>query len=100
MRFVCRHRRHFQGSWVENVNLFREGGAENSTRTAGANILGRGSGNMCEDCGMVSKNYGMADEQLRRWCGECGRVHGAVLLSKYNQMGETAYNEMMASRLE
>ena len=33
--------------------------------------------------GQVSKNYGLLDDGIRRWCGGCGRAHGAVLLSKY-----------------
>ena len=35
---------------------------------------------MCEDCGLVSKNYGTIEENLRRWCANCAKKHGAVLL--------------------
>jgi hypothetical protein len=32
--------------------------------------------------GQVSKNYGLLDDGIRRWCGGCGRAHGAVLLTR------------------
>jgi hypothetical protein len=57
-------------------------------RPPSQNLLERADG-LCEDCGQVSKNYGIIEENLRRWCGGCGRAHGAVLLSKYqNQLVE------------
>ena len=40
--------------------------------------------NNCEQCGLVSKNYGTPKENIRRWCAACARAHGGVLLSRYN----------------
>jgi len=35
---------------------------------------------LCEDCGLLSKNYGTPQECIRRWCSGCAKQHGAVLL--------------------
>jgi hypothetical protein len=38
------------------------------------------NGGMCEQCGLVSKNYGVPEDDYRkRWCGTCAVAHGAVL---------------------
>ena len=58
--------------------------------TTGDSMADGMGGNMCEDCHKVSKNYGLPDENLRRWCCGCGKKYGAVLLSKYYQQNGTA----------
>eukprot|EP01050_Picozoa_sp_SAG11_P018863 SAG11_NODE_2917_length_2839_cov_1.643431_3_plen_185_part_00 len=61
------------------------------------------TGSMCEDCGIVSKNYGLPvprPEQCRRWCGSCAVKHGGVLLHKYNAMGSEKYFAYAAAKEE
>jgi hypothetical protein len=36
----------------------------------------------CEDCGLKQPGYGLAAEGKTRWCADCGRAKGAVLLQK------------------
>ena len=33
---------------------------------------------MCEDCGVVSRNFALPKEGISRWCGGCAKTHGAV----------------------
>eukprot|EP01052_Picozoa_sp_SAG31_P031751 SAG31_NODE_3401_length_4314_cov_2.157770_1_plen_231_part_00 len=35
---------------------------------------------LCEDCGVVSKNYGTVEERKVRWCGTCAKAHNGVVL--------------------
>ena len=36
----------------------------------------------CEDCQGKSSNFGLPDEQIRRWCMDCARSHPGSLSSK------------------
>ena len=36
----------------------------------------------CEDCQNKSSSFGLPDEQIRRWCGDCARSHPGSLSSK------------------
>jgi hypothetical protein len=39
----------------------------------------RSTHRLCEDCQLKSANYGVAASNfVRRWCGKCGRKHGAT----------------------
>ena len=35
---------------------------------------------MCEDCKDKHANFGTPTEGKKRWCGPCGKAHGAVNL--------------------
>jgi hypothetical protein len=71
---------------VNHAKQVREASQRNSSekqvrapRPAGA----RPSTSLCEDCGVVSANYGVAtDGYKKRWCGTCGHKYGAVNPSK------------------
>ena len=36
---------------------------------------------MCEGCGVKRATFGTPTERERRWCGGCGKAHGAINLS-------------------
>ena len=36
----------------------------------------------CEDCGLVRATFGLAGERSKRWCGGCGKGHGAVRIQQ------------------
>ena len=33
---------------------------------------------MCEDCGGKQANFGLPADRKKRWCGRCGKKHGAI----------------------
>jgi ribosomal protein S27E len=35
---------------------------------------------MCEGCGAKQANFGTPTERKKRWCGGCGKAHGAISL--------------------
>eukprot|EP01044_Picomonas_judraskeda_P049542 COSAG03_NODE_29223_length_188_cov_25.191011_1_plen_62_part_11 len=36
---------------------------------------------MCEGCGAKHATFGTRTERQKRWCGGCGKAHGAINLS-------------------
>ena len=36
---------------------------------------------MCEGCGAKNANFGTPTERKHRWCGGCGKAHGAIYLA-------------------
>eukprot|EP01050_Picozoa_sp_SAG11_P017404 SAG11_NODE_2508_length_3271_cov_5.144388_2_plen_184_part_00 len=40
----------------------------------------RKKGALCEDCGLVSRNYGLMSDNVRRWCMKCSKEHEALWL--------------------
>eukprot|EP01050_Picozoa_sp_SAG11_P015333 SAG11_NODE_1977_length_3973_cov_5.740836_1_plen_938_part_00 len=47
---------------------------------------------MCDDCGSKTKNYGLLEVGVCRWCCECGKKHGAVLL--HSQKSKALANQL------
>ena len=44
---------------------------------------------MCEDCSKVSANFRLPGERkTKRWCGGCGKRHGAVVRVRQSKMCE------------
>ena len=36
---------------------------------------------LCEGCGVKTATFGTPTERERRWCGGCGKAHGAIMLA-------------------
>eukprot|EP01046_Picozoa_sp_COSAG06_P046762 COSAG06_NODE_6674_length_2830_cov_6.665324_3_plen_326_part_01 len=54
--------------------------ASGALRTTGAAVP-MGGRQMCEACGTKHASYGTPAERKRRWCGRCGKTHGAICLN-------------------
>ena len=45
---------------------------------------------LCEGCGVKEATFGTPTERKRRWCGGCGKAHGAMVSEHHAEVAVTS----------